>query len=120
MTIETNALHTFHLPFQSGLVSINVAAPTQAEAAQVIKDWMNEAQKELALLFPKVAPLPDMPTEMNALQIGLLEDLAKSCGYDGTVSLSTFIGETAGLEMTLENFKKIIPVLEKIRDGKKN
>lgn len=117
MKIESIANHVFHLPFQAGLVSINVQAPSQEEAAQIIKDWMQEAQKELALLFPQVAPMTPVPTEFNALQISLLEDLSKACGYEGNIDLPSFIKQATGFEMTLENVKKIIPALETLRDG---
>lgn len=123
MRIEEQKSFTFHLPFLSGLVSLNVAASTQTEAAQILKEWMNQTQKELALLFPAVAPQgpTDTPpaTELNALQLGLISDLVTSIsGYEKVKDiegLSAAVGVLTDYRLTLENFKLIVPVLEKMK-----
>lgn len=103
-------------------MQFSIAAPSQAEAAQIFKEWLAQAQKELALLFPIVAQ--DKPAEpqsdtLNALQIGLISDLITSMpGYEktqGFIPLSKAVLELTKTELTLENFKVIVPILEKLK-----
>lgn len=123
MRIEQTTVWTFHLPFQTGMVSINVSAPTQQDAAQIVKDWLEQGQKELALLFPKVAPIQsdEAPATLNAIQIGLLSEMINAIpGYEGTLDMPTLtkaVKKLTKLELTLENFKEILPLLEKLKNG---
>lgn len=121
MKIEEQKVYTFHLPFQTGMVSINVVAETREHAAQIVKDWLEQGQKELALLFPRVSvpvnAIEEAPVTLNALQIGLISDMVNQIpGYDGTLDMPTLtkaVKKLTKLELTLENFKEIIPLLEK-------
>ena len=102
-------------------MQFSIAAPSQAEAAQIFKEWLAQAQKELALLFPIVAPnQPESQQDtLNALQIGLISDLITSMpGYEktqGFIPLSKAVLELTKTELTLENFKVIVPILEKLK-----
>lgn len=125
MKIEESRVFTFHLPFQSGMVSINVVADSQPQAAQIVKDWLEQGQKELALLFPQVVPfLPvdnEAPVTLNALQVGLISDMVNAIpGYEGTLDMPTLtkaVKKLTKLDLTLENFKEILPLLEKLKNG---
>lgn len=99
------------------MVTFNVAAVTQQDAAVLLKTWMNQAQLELAMAFPEVSPDKSVASDFNQMQIGLLDDLAKSCGKKDNEALAAFVEKKTKLPMTVANFKKIIPMLEGIRDG---
>lgn len=117
MRIDESKIFQFRFPFMNGLeLGFPVAAPNQHEAAQALKHWFEEAQKELAIMFPQVAPTgqnaPLEATQFNQLQMGLLEELSSKLGRKPSDILADFIREKTGLEMTLENFKLIVPILE--------
>lgn len=119
MQITESKIFQFRFPFMNGLeLGFPVAAPSQHEAAQALKHWFEEAQKELAIMFPQVAPTgQNTPQEavsasFNQMQMGLLEDLSAKLGRKPSEVLSEFIQERTGLELTLENFKLIVPILE--------
>lgn len=122
MNIRRTEVWTFDLPFLQGTVALSVPAPSQEEAAQLIKDWMAQVQKELALAFPKVAPPTDpIPTELNALQIGLIGDMvSKIPGYEGVMdvpALMKAVKKITKLELNVVNFKEIIPLLDRQKNG---
>lgn len=118
MEISSTSIHKFVFPFMGeGMVTFNVAAVTQQDAAVLLKTWMNQAQLELAMAFPEVSPDTVKPNEFNQMQIGLLDDLAKSCGKKENEALTAFVEKKTKLPMTVANFKKIVPMLEGIRDG---
>lgn len=124
MEIKQTSVYTFNCPFQNGqIMQFSIAAPSQAEAAQVFKDWLSQAQKELALLFPVVSSnQPEPPSDtLNALQIGLISDLITSMpGYEkvqGFIPLQKAVLELTKTELTLENFKVIVPILEKLKQA---
>lgn len=121
MNIKSTTVFTFDLPFLQGVVGLSVSAASQEEAAQMIKDWMEGVQKELALTFPKVAPVDASPTELNALQLGLISDMVANIpGYEGVLdmpSLLKAVKKLTKLDLTLQNFKDIIPLLEKLKNG---
>lgn len=123
LNIRKTEVWTFEVPFQQGTVALSVSATSQEQAAQVIKDWMQGVQQELALEFPKIAPPTAVatPTTLNALQIGLISDMVNAIpGYDGTLDMPTLtkaVKKLTKLELTLENFKDILPLLEKQKNG---
>lgn len=116
MQIDETKLYHFRFPFMNGMeLGFPVPAQSREEAAQCLKNWFEEAQKELALLFPQVSPAmmsAEIPQSFNAMQIGLLEDLSAKAGRRPSEVLAEFVLEKTGLELTLENFKKIVPILE--------
>lgn len=112
-------MFSFDMPFMGGNIMLNVSAESEPHAAKIVKDWMAKTQLELALQFPETSPSTDpqpLPTEFNKMQIGLLEDLAKACGLDIT-NLPKSIKKATKLDMTLDNFKAIVPMLEALRAG---
>lgn len=119
MRVEETKAYTFHLPFMTGMVSLSVVAESQVEAARLLKEWFAKAQLELSMMFPQVAPAEATPVPapdgLNKLQTGLIEDLAKACNLDLT-HLPESILEATKLELTVKNFKKIVPILEGLRD----
>lgn len=118
MEISSSSMHKFVFPFMGeGMVTFNVAANTQQDAAVMLKEWMNRAQLDLVLSFPEISPeKKSVSSEFNPMQISLLEDLATACKLD-MVNLAKSIEEATGLPMTVANFKKIIPALETLRDA---
>jgi len=118
MEIHESKIYRFVFPFMGdGIINLNVAANTQHDAAVFLKEWMSRTQLELAMQFPEVSPTNVTPTTFNAMQLGLLEDLAKACNLD-VANFPQAIKKATGLDMTLENFKEIVPALEALRDGK--
>lgn len=121
MELHETKVFSFVCPYLDGSIkSFQVAGDTQQEAAAKFKEWLAKAQLELSMLFPQVAPeTPQQPTpsEFNKMQISLLEDLAKACGWSDDMHLPTFVLDTTGLEMTVNNFKAIVPIFEALRDG---
>lgn len=121
MRIEESKQYRFVFPFMGdGFITLNVVANTPRDAAIFLKEWMSRAQLELAMEFPETSPqettTATTTVDFNVLQIGLLEDLAKACNLD-FVDLKKSIKDATGFEMTIENFKEIVPALEAIRDG---
>lgn len=117
MQVQETRVFSFVCPYIDGsLKTFQVAAESQQESASLLKEWLSKAQLELSMLFPQVAPEKDV-SEFNQMQIGLLDDLAKSCGMKDNEALATFIEKKTKLPMTVANFKKIVPMLEGIRDG---
>lgn len=119
MRVDESKIFQFRFPFMNGLeLGFPVAANNQHEAAQALKHWFEEAQKELAIMFPQVTPIGQntpqdaIPDQFNQLQMGLLEDLSAKLGRKPSEVLSEFVKERTGLELTLENFKLIVPILE--------
>lgn len=124
MQIVESKIYSFRCPFVAGMeMTFSVPANSQQEAADILKDWFEKAQKELALLFPKVAPMPAemQPDTLNALQIGLISDLITSLpGYEkiqGFIPLQKAVKELTDIELTLENFKVVVPILEKLKQN---
>lgn len=119
MQIRRIEMFSFDMPFMQGNIVLNVPAESEPAAAKIVKDWMAKTQLELALQFPETSPAPTDPASptFNALQLGLIEDLAKACNLD-TTNLAKSIKKATGITMTLDNFKTIVPALEAIRDGK--
>jgi len=113
MRIDQSTVFQFRFPFMNGLeLGFPVAAPNQHEAAQALKHWFEEAQKELAIMFPQVSPEAEqIPPAFNQLQMGLLEDLSSKLGRKGE-PLADFVREKTGYDLTIDNFKLIVPVLE--------
>lgn len=124
MHISETKVYSFRCPFVGGMeLTFSVPANSQQEAADILKDWFEKAQKELALLFPKIALMPQemQPDTLNALQIGLISDLITSLpGYEkvqGFIPMQNAVKELIDLDLTLENFKVIVPALEKLKQN---
>lgn len=116
MKIDETRVFNFRMPFVGGLeLGFPVMASSQQEAASTLKEWFGKAQMELALMFPEVQATEALPVTLNALQVGLIDDLASACNLDNK-NLPKSIKDATGLELTLENFKLIVPKLEQLRD----
>lgn len=96
--------------------TFNVPAMTQHDAAVMLKAWMNHAQIELATEFPEVAEAPNMEG-LSQIQVMLVEDLLKAIGPAYVENPLASVRELTGMELTLENFKKIVPALEALKNN---
>ena len=122
MEIKQSSIWTFNCPFPGGqILAFNIAAPSQAEAAQIFKDWLGQAQKELALLFPVVAPVAqaipsvETPTTLNALQMGLIEDMVSNIQRPRKENIFETVKDWTGLELNVANAREIFTKLEMMK-----
>lgn len=101
-----------------GFMTFNVAANNQQDAAVMLKAWMENVQIELSTAFPEVQQpaINSLPGGLNVMQLMFLEDLIRAID-PLSENISAKVKELTDLDMTAENFKLIVPILEAIKDN---
>lgn len=95
------------------IFTFEVEAESKEEA---IKQLVAELNQTEAPNNEVAAPMPVSPEGFNGMQIMLLEDLVRAID-PAAVDLKAKIKELTELDMTVKNFKKIVPLLESIKNG---
>lgn len=128
MRIEQNSVFMFTFETTGGNLAIPVAGQTREEAAEKLKGMLSKIMQELAMEFPKIAPVP---TTISNSEIGIsgLTEIAKD-RIEGLLAQlggnnlnesakSETLKNWTGLDFIPTNYAKIVNELELIASGQK-